>query len=60
MQKKLKQVINRFKAFDDLDECVDYLTGLVNQKVVFIVSETSGPIVVPVVNDFPQLKAVYV
>ncbi len=53
MQKKLKQAVNQFKVFDDLDECIDYLTGFVNQKVVFIVSETSGRVVLPVVNDFP-------
>ncbi len=59
-QKKLKQAIDQLKVFEDLDECVDYLTDLVDQKVVMIVSESSGRIVVPVVNDFPQLKAVYV
>jgi 3-phosphoglycerate kinase len=60
MQKRLKEVINQFKVFDDLNEYVDYLTDLVHQKVVFIVSETSRHIVIPVINDFPQLKAVYV
>lgn len=60
IQKKPRQIINRFKVFDDLDECVNYLTDLINQKVVLIVSEPSEHLVIPVVNDFPQLSAVYI
>ncbi|UJR06961.1 hypothetical protein I4U23_011249 [Adineta vaga] len=60
IQKKLKRAINHFKIFDDLDECVDYLTDLENQIVMLIISDASGPIIIPAVNDFPQLKAIYV
>ena len=60
VQKKLKQAINQVKVFDDLDECVDYLTDLVHQKVIFIVSDTFGRTIVPIVNDFPQMKTIYI
>ncbi len=59
-QKKLKQTINQFEVFEDLDAYVNHLTDLVDQKIVFIVSETFGRIVVPVIHDFPQVRAAYV
>ena len=60
IQKKLKRVINDFKSFDDLDECIDYLSDLIDEKVIFIVADTIGCIIIPFISDFPQLKSIYI
>jgi len=60
MQEQLKQTINQIKVFNDPDECVDFLTDLTNQKVIFVISTKLRRIVVPAVHDFPQLKSVYI
>ncbi|CAF1312562.1 unnamed protein product [Adineta steineri] len=60
IQKKLKQIIKQFKIFYKLDECVNYLADLVNQNIVLIVSDLFESTVISTINDFAQIKAVYV
>ncbi|CAF1429562.1 unnamed protein product [Adineta ricciae] len=60
IQRKLKRVISYFKIFDDLDECIDYLSDLMDEKVIFIIEDTIGCMIIPFINDFPQLKSIYI
>jgi hypothetical protein len=61
-QKKLRQMINQLKIFDNVEDCERYIQNLsfADQKVVLIVSGHISLVVVPRIIDFPQLTAVYI
>src|SRR6202044_4259482 len=57
---KLRQVVNDINTFTDVDECVDFTTNITQEKVFMIVSGTFSQIIVPVVQDIPQVSCVYI
>src|ERR1700734_1947729 len=57
---KLRQVVNDVNTFTDIDECVDFITNITQEKSFIIVSETFSQIIVPVVQDIPQVSCVYI
>jgi hypothetical protein len=59
-QKELRQVINHIRTFDNSDECEQYIQKITQEKVVLIVSGSSGRQVVPRLHDLPQFSACYV
>ena len=57
---KLRQVVNAIYTFTDVDECIEYITGIETEKVFVIVSGSLGERVVPLIHDIPQLVSVYI
>jgi hypothetical protein len=54
-QSKLHAIV-----FDNCDECIDYVININDRKIVLIVSHLNAECVVSVVNEFEQIKAIYV
>src|SRR6202044_1331066 len=48
---KLRQVVNDVNTFTDIDECVDFITNITQEKVFLIISGTFSQIIVPLVQD---------
>ncbi|CAF1656107.1 unnamed protein product, partial [Adineta ricciae] len=57
---RLRGLINYFKVFDDPDDCVAFINTIINEKVIFIVTDALGDPVVSRIQDLQQLFAIYV
>src|ERR1700721_2159133 len=57
---KLRQVVNDVNTFTDMDECVDFITNITQEKVFIIVSGTFSQIIAPLVHDISQVSCVYI
>ena len=55
----LRQVVNSIKTYNNIDECVDYLTDIEDEKVFLITSDSLGQKIVPAIEDIPQLHSIY-
>jgi tetratricopeptide (TPR) repeat protein len=56
---KLRQVVNTVNTFTDPDECIDYITNIMTEKTFVIVSEAFSEIIIPIVQNIPQVISVY-
>jgi hypothetical protein len=60
-QRKLRQIINHLRTFDDQNECEQYISYASNQdRFVLIVSGRLGRQIVPEIHHLRQLSAIYV
>jgi len=57
---KLQQVVNQVNTFTNMDECIDFITNITQEKVFMIVSGTFSQIIVPVVQDISQVSCIYI
>jgi tetratricopeptide (TPR) repeat protein len=56
-----RMVRGRLLTFDKPNECVDHIFAkLKTQRIFFIVSNSFGPNVVPLIHDLPQIQTIYV
>ncbi|CAF0800324.1 unnamed protein product [Didymodactylos carnosus] len=61
IEQKLRTIINYLKIFDNIEICEKYIReNIKNLKVILIVSDQFGQIIVPRLQDLSQLMAVYV
>ncbi|CAF1624156.1 unnamed protein product [Rotaria magnacalcarata] len=56
----LRRVANTINTFTDCDTCVDFLTGIRDQKTFMIVSGHLGQHIVPMIHEIPHIVAFYV
>jgi len=60
-QKKLRQIINHLKTFDDQNQCHQYILSLSPQdRLVLIISGRYGRQLVPQIHQLRQLSSIYV
>jgi tetratricopeptide (TPR) repeat protein len=57
---KLRQVVNAVNTFVDVDECIDFITEIKEEKAFMIVSGALGQTTVPLAHNMPQLTAIYI
>ena len=57
---KLRQVVNTFNTFTDVDECTNFINDVKDDKVFMIVFDTLGKTVIPIVHDLPQMSSIYI
>ncbi|CAF1380610.1 unnamed protein product, partial [Didymodactylos carnosus] len=57
---QLRSIVDSIKIFTDPNHCIDYLTKIENVKVFMIVSDILSQIIVPLIEDIPQLHSIYV
>jgi hypothetical protein len=61
LQRKLQEIINCFKTFDDQQRCKHYILSLSSQdRVVLIVNGQCGRQLVPQIHQLRQLSSIYV
>ena len=60
-QKKLRQIINHLKTFDDQNQCHQYILSLSPQdRLVLIISGRYGRQLVPQIHHLQQVSSIYV
>jgi tetratricopeptide (TPR) repeat protein len=57
---KIRQIVNSVRTFTDVDECIDFMTDIEDEKIFMICSGELGQTTVPLVCDIPQINCVYV
>lgn len=57
---ELQRVANSIKIFAHADQCIDYLTDIKNEKAFMIVSGSIDQQFMSLIQDIPQLYAIYV
>ncbi|CAF4930384.1 unnamed protein product [Rotaria sp. Silwood1] len=60
-EQKLRSIINRFKKFQDLEQCQKYIEQRSqNERVVMVVSGRLGQAIVPSIHKIRQIISIYV
>ena len=57
---KLQQIVHSVKIFNDTDECIDFLSDIKNKTVFMITSDDLIQSILPLIDDFPQLRMIYI
>ncbi|CAF5005796.1 unnamed protein product, partial [Rotaria sp. Silwood1] len=57
---KLQQIVNSINTFTDVDECIDFLTEIKDEKVLIIISDEYGQDVVSFMHDLNQINSIYI
>ncbi|CAF1397094.1 unnamed protein product [Rotaria sordida] len=56
----LQHIVATITTFTDVDQCVDFLSDIEDEKVLMIVSDALGQHIVPEIQALPQLHSIYV
>jgi len=57
---QLQHVFSPISIFNDPEQCIDFLTDIMNEKVFLIVSDTLGYQLMRFIQDLSQLQTIYV
>jgi hypothetical protein len=57
---KLRQVVNTVNTFVDVDECINFINGIKQERAFMISSGALGQTTVPMVHDKPQVNTIYI
>jgi ABC-type uncharacterized transport system ATPase subunit len=57
---KLRQVVNTVNTFINVDECIDFINNIKEEKTFLISSGALGKTTVPVVHDKPQVSTIFI
>ncbi|CAF3461846.1 unnamed protein product [Rotaria socialis] len=57
---ELRKIFATVEPFTDVDQCVDYLTSIDDQKIYLITSASLGQTTVPLIHDIAQLDTIFV
>jgi tetratricopeptide (TPR) repeat protein len=57
---ELQQVVTIVNAFANVDECIDFITDIKEEKIFLILSEIFVQTIVPVANEIPQIISIYI
>ncbi|CAF3667825.1 unnamed protein product, partial [Rotaria socialis] len=57
---ELRNIIVTVEPFTDVDQCVDYLISIDDQKIYLITSVSLGQTIVPLIHDIVQLDMIFV
>ena len=57
---RLRNVVTSIRTFKDIKQCIEFLNEISEEKVFIIVSGALGRLVVPDLEDMPQVQSVYI
>ncbi len=57
---KLREVINAVEKFTDVDECIDFISNIEDEKIFMIYSGELGQIIIPLIHDMAQINHFYI
>jgi hypothetical protein len=57
---QLRGVVNAINTFSDVDNCVDFLSDIKDEKAFMIISGALGQQMTSYIHDIPQLHSIYV
>ncbi|CAF4544471.1 unnamed protein product [Rotaria sp. Silwood2] len=56
----LRHIVDGVFTFYDLDQCIDYITDINDEKVFFIISGSIGIDIVPLIHELQHIESIYV
>lgn len=57
---QLRSIVSDINIFTDVDQCVDFLTDIDDQKVFMIISEISMECIIPNIHEILSLDSIYI
>lgn len=57
---QLRQLVNTINRFTDTDECIDFLSDVLSEKVLMIVSNNLIQSIIPLIHDISQLSDIFI
>jgi hypothetical protein len=57
---KLRQVINTVNTFNNVDECIDFIDSIKEEKAFMISSGALGQTTAPMIHDKSQVNTIYI
>lgn len=57
---QLRNIVDDVHLFTQCDECVDFLTDIVDKRVFLVVEGVLGEKLLPLIHDIPQLHTIYI
>ncbi|UJR22890.1 hypothetical protein I4U23_025918 [Adineta vaga] len=57
---KLRNIVNYLKIFDNIDDCMQYICTIENERIFLVVSGQVGKQVVPLLHHLDQLYSIYI
>ena len=57
---KLRRVVNNVNTFTDVNECINFVSNIREEKTFMISSGIFGKIAVPIVHSMPQVNTIYI
>ncbi|CAF1462420.1 unnamed protein product [Rotaria sordida] len=56
----LRHIVATITTFTDVDQCVDFISDIEDEKIFVIVSDALGQHIIPEIQILPQLHSIYV
>lgn len=60
IKQQLRQVINYVQIFTDVDECVDYITSIENEKIYFVIAGSLAKTIIPFIHEIANIQSIYI
>jgi tetratricopeptide (TPR) repeat protein len=57
---QLRIIVGYVHMFTQRDECVDFLTGIADNRAFLVVEGVLGKEILPLIHDIPQLHSIYI
>jgi len=57
---QLRTIVNFIKIFDDIDDSMAFINNVVNEKVIFISSNSLSCSIIPKIEDLQQIFMIYI
>ena len=57
---QLQRIIHTIELFIDVDQCIEFLTDIHDEKVFLIIPKTIAEDILPFIHNIPQLDVIYV
>jgi hypothetical protein len=57
---QLRTIVNSLKTFNDSNQCIDFLTDIINKKIFLILSNNLAQILIPLIDDVFQIDSIYI
>ncbi|CAF1361256.1 unnamed protein product [Rotaria sordida] len=58
--KQFRSLINFLKIFNDIDDCVAFINGVFNEKIIFILSNSFVNLILPRIEGLQQIFTIYI
>jgi tetratricopeptide (TPR) repeat protein len=58
--KNLREVVTTVQLFKNVDQCMNFITGIKHEKIFMISSGTLGETTIPIVHNIEQISNIYI
>ncbi|CAF4642354.1 unnamed protein product, partial [Rotaria sp. Silwood2] len=58
--KQFRSLVNFLKIFNDIDDCIAFINGVFNEKVIFILLNSFSKSILPRIEGLQQIFSIYI